>query len=140
MDSKGRLAVPAPFRASLGPESLVVSNYICEGYRCLEAFPFKVWEAFEDKLRKRSRFEPKLKTLEQYYLSRAHECPLDSTGRINLPSNLIEYAGLKKEVSLNSTLFGFRIWEARLAKLVFEEAEKRLLENPELFVDLDLGA
>lgn len=139
MDSKGRVAVPAPFRNALNGQSLVVTNYICDGYRCLEAFPSSVWVSFEDKLKQRSRFEPKLKTLEHYYLSRAQDCILDSNGRINLPHKLVEYAGLNKEVTLTSTLFGFRIWDLKVANLVFEEAEKKLLDNPELFMELDLG-
>ena len=136
-DDKGRVAVPAQFRQILGSDSLVVTNYICDGYRCLESYPLSVWNDLEKQLAKRSRFEPKLKTLENYYLSRAQVCALDNAGRINIAANLRNYAGLNKEITFTSTLYGFRIWDSRVWTIVFEQAEAQLLENPEMFLELD---
>lgn len=142
LDEKGRVSLPVNFRdvvASRNVSSVVLTNFICDGARCLEGFPEDQWRAFEARLAQRSRFEPKLRTLENYYLARAADCGIDSCGRILIPQHLRTYAGLEKEVVFTSTVHGFRIWDARVWGLVFREAEQALLENPSLFSDVDIS-
>lgn len=141
IDEKGRVSVPAQFRLILeemGENTLIVTNYITEGSRCLEAYTTAEWQKFEQKLRKRSRFDHKVRALEHYYFSRAATCQLDSSGRVNIPQNLRNYAGIEKEVVFTGSFQGFRIWDKRVAELVFQEAETQLLENPDLFRDIDV--
>lgn len=146
LDDKGRISLPVDFRrvveeasaACGGLASVVLTNYISEGSRCLEGFTVQAWEAFENKLREKSRFSAKLQKLENFYLSRSAECPLDSTGRILVPNHLRSYAGLTKDVTFTSSTHGFRMWDSRVWSDIFNEAEKALLENPDLFADVDL--
>ena len=141
IDEKGRVNVPAPFRLALeqlSENTLILTNFITEGSRCLEAYTTAEWQRFEDKLRKKSRFDEKVRALEHYYFSRAANCQLDSSGRINIPQNLRIYAGIEKEVVFSASFQGFRIWDKRVADLVFQQAETQLLENPNLFRDVDV--
>ena len=139
IDSKGRVNIPSQFRQVLGTQnSIVITNYITEGARCLEAYTLEEWQNFENKLRSKSRFDPKVKVLEHYYFSRAATCSLDSIGRINIPQNLRAYASLEKEVLFCASFQGFRIWDKRVGELVFKDAETQLLENPDLFRDVDV--
>ena len=141
IDSKGRVNLPAEFRRVLQANKetrVVLTNYISEGARCLEGFGLKAWEEFEDKLRKKSRFSAKLQKLENFYLSRAAECQVDGSGRILLPSHLRAYAGLEKEVTFTSSIYGFRIWDKRVWDSIFEAAEAALFEDPDLFSDVDI--
>ena len=141
LDDKGRISLPVEFRRVVensGAESIVLTNYISEGSRCLEGFTLRSWEAFEQKLREKSRFSAKLQRLENFYLSRSAECPVDTTGRILVPTHLRSYAGLTKEVTFTSSTHGFRMWDSRVWSMIFSEAEKALLENPDLFSDVDL--
>lgn len=141
LDSKGRVSIPASFRQALlerGEESVVLTNFICDGARCLEGYAFSTWRRFEERLARRSKFDPQLRKLENFYLARAAVCPIDASGRINIPAHLRAYAGLSKELVFTSTLTGFRIWEQRVWELIFREAEQALLENPALFRDVDL--
>lgn len=140
LDEKGRVSVPSQFRSVLSKRNtklLVITNFICDGARCLEAFTEEDWRKFEQNLSKKSRFDPQLKKLENFYLSRAAECSLDSSGRINIPQNLRTYAGLEKDIVFTASLHGFRIWDQRVWNLIFQEAEAALLENPALFIDVD---
>ncbi len=140
LDEKGRISFPATFRELLqgqGEQSVVLTNYLCDGARCLEGFSLKAWAEFEQKLSEKSRFDPQVVRLENFYLARAIECPIDSSGRINIPLHLRHYAGLEKEVVFAASLSGFRIWDARVWELVFQEAESELMQNPRLFVDVD---
>ncbi len=141
LDEKGRVSFPSEFRQALGElgeDSVVITNFISDGARCLEGYSMSAWRLFEAKLATRSRFDPQVRKLENYYLSRAAVCQLDTSGRVNLPAHLRTYAGLERDVVFTSSTHGFRIWDRRVWELVFQEAEAALLENPALFLDVDL--
>lgn len=141
IDDKGRVSLPAEFRrilSSAEESSIVLTNYISDGSRCLEGFSATAWNQFEDKLRRKSRFDPKLQKLENFYLSRAAECSIDGSGRILLPTHLRQYAGIEREITFTSSIHGFRIWDKRVWEMIFAEAEQALMEDPSLFADIDL--
>jgi MraZ protein len=141
IDDKGRVSLPADFRRVLtdyNQGSVVLTNYVSEGSRCIEGFAIDSWRDFESKLRTKSRFSTKLQKLENFYLARAAECPLDKSGRILVPSHLRSYAGLEKEITFTASIHGFRVWDKRVWNMIFESTEQELLENPELFADVDL--
>ena len=141
LDLKGRVSLPAEFRKvveSTGTASIVLTNYISDGSRCLEGFTSTEWADFENKLREKSRFSAKLQKLENFYLSRASECPVDGSGRIIIPQYLRTYASIDREVTFTSSIHGFRVWDSRVWSHIFSEAESALLENPDLFSDVDL--
>lgn len=141
IDEKGRVSLPAEFRRILAEReenSVVITNYITDGARCLEGFGVKAWAAFEEKLREKSRFSPKLQKLENFYLSRASECPIDSSGRILIPSYLRTYAGIEKELQFTSSIHGFRVWDRRVWEVIFSQAEQALIEDPEVFSEVDI--
>jgi MraZ protein len=141
VDDKGRVSLPSEFRRVLserGQSSVVVTNYISEGNRCLEGFALDAWGQFEEKLREKSRFSAKLQRLENFYLSRASECPIDGSGRILLPAYLRTYSGIERDATFTSSIHGFRIWDKRVWDLIFSASEQALLENPDLFADVDL--
>ncbi len=140
LDEKGRVSLPAFFRQVLGDSrgnSVVLTNFVCDGARCLDGFPLPAWREFESRLAQRSRFDPQLRKLENYYVARAAHCQLDGSGRINIPNHLRSYAGLEREVTFTASMHGFRIWDTRAWDLVFQEAETALLEDPSLFIDVD---
>ena len=140
-DEKGRVSLPAEFRRTLDESkspAVVLTNYISEGARCLEGFSVAAWRDFEAKLRKKSRFGGKLQKLENFYLSRACQCPIDASGRILIPAYLRAYAGIEREVTFTSSIHGFRVWDKRVWEVVFSAAEQALLEDPEIFAEVDV--
>ena len=141
MDDKGRVSLPAEFRlilASRSESAIVLTNYISDGARCIEGFSLSAWQEFEDKLRQKSRFSAKLQKLENFYLSRSHECAVDGSGRVLLPAHLKQYAGIEKEVTFTSSIHGFRLWDSRVWNTIFSAAEQALMEDSELFADVDI--
>lgn len=141
IDIKNRISLPVEFRKILenaNETHIVLTNYISDGARCIEAFPGSSWLKFENKLRKQSRFDSKLQKLENFYLSRSAQCSMDSAGRILIPNHLKNYAGLEKEAVFTASIHGFRIWEPKVWEIIFSEAETMLLENPDIFKDIDL--
>lgn len=141
LDAKGRVSLPSEFRRVLGEsgnDRVVVTNNISQGARCLEGYGEMAWREFEVRLREKSRFDPTLQKLENYFLSRATECVIDSAGRIMLPPHLRTYAGFDREVTFTSSIHGFRIWDKRVWDHIFEAAEIGLMEDPAMFAALDV--
>ncbi len=141
LDEKGRISLPSEFRKVLGERErrgVVLTNYISEGARCIEGFSLDVWEDFESRLREKSRFSSKLQRLENFYLSRASECAIDGNGRILIPTYLRMYGGFDREVVFTASIHGFRMWDRRVWDGIFAASEQALLENPDLFSDVDL--
>ena len=141
VDEKGRISLPSEFRRVLGSDdknTIVVTNFISDGARCLDGFSLSAWRRFERKLAERSRFNPQVRKVENFYVARASLCELDGSGRILIPAYLRSYAGLEKEVTFTSSSHGFRLWDRRVWELVFQEAESALLEDPSLFSDVDV--
>lgn len=140
IDDKGRVSFPSDYRQVLLREKeqvVVLTNFIADGTRCLEGYSLESWREFERRLSRRSRFDPQLQKLENFYLSRAAFCPLDSSGRLSIPQYLRSYGGLERDVVFTSSTHGFRVWDRRVWELVFQEAEAELLANPALFIDVD---
>ena len=113
LDSKGRLAIPTRFKEFLEQKNeacLVVTNHYTGKHTCLWAYPRDEWRVIEERAAKLPQNNPATNDYLRYFISGAVECPLKS-GRITLPPNLREIAGLTKEVVLVGELIKFEIWE-----------------------------
>ena len=118
LDEKGRLAIPARFREILKKRagtSLVVTNH----NNCLVAFARDDWQKIKEKAVNLPLFDPAANIYMRYFISGAIECPLKQ-GRILIPSNLRELAGLNKEVMLVGSLTRFEIWDKNKWEEEFE--------------------
>jgi len=56
-------------------------------------------------------FDPKVRQFKRYFLNGATQVSPDSAGRILLPKNLMEYAGLEKDIVLVSAIDKLEIWD-----------------------------
>jgi MraZ protein len=98
IDAKGRTSLPARFRevlAKRGETCIVVTTAFDD---CLDAYPLREWETFEEKLAEKSQFDPRLAPLRRRYVGRAQECEIDKLGRLLLPAELRKYGGLEGDV------------------------------------------
>ncbi|MBI4246680.1 MAG: division/cell wall cluster transcriptional repressor MraZ [Candidatus Rokubacteria bacterium] len=119
IDPKGRLSIPARFRDVLAEHDghlVVVPNE-----NALEVFPLEEFERLEAKINEQSMFDPEVRKLGRLYISRAKEVALDGAGRILVPPDSRQQAGLAKDV----TLIGlgrkyFEVWDRGR----FEEYER----------------
>ena len=107
LDEKGRFNVPAKFRGTLeqsGPQLVV-----CAMEPFLVVFPQKEWAENEEKLSTLNAFNKEDRTRFREFYSRATDCEMKS-GKILLPLNLRDIAGLKKEAVLVGMSKTFEIW------------------------------
>ena len=141
IDNKGRLSIPSKFRDVLvgkGDERIVMTNFVIDGKRCLDVYPVDAWLRFEEEIRKKPKFDPRMVRFQNYYLGSACECSPDDHGRILIPPTLRKYADLKRDVVLVSALEKFRVWDRQAWKQIFVEAEDKLMQDPDFLGDLGL--
>lgn len=106
IDDKGRVAVPARFREELG-EGLVLTR----GFdRCLQAFPRPVWQRLAERVSALSLGNQEARNLRRLLFSGAAEVEVDRQGRILIPQNLREYAGLAEQVVVAGLNTHFELW------------------------------
>jgi MraZ protein len=119
IDPKGRLSVPAKFRdvvAQYAGRLIVVPND-----NALEVHPLEEWERLEARIGQQSVFDPEVRKLGRLYISRAKDVALDGAGRILLPPESRQQAGLVKEVTLlGPGRLYFEVWDRRR----FDEYER----------------
>ena len=107
LDSKGRLAVPAKFRARL-KEGAVVTKGLDD---CLFLYPKKQWRKVADKLANLPISQAKARAFSRLMLAGAMDVEFDSQGRINLPEYLRKFAGLKKKTIVAGLFDRLEIWD-----------------------------
>ena len=119
IDTKGRLIIPAKFREQLG-EAFVITRGL-DG--CLYIYDNEEWLKFEENLRtlppnKDSRM------LVRFFSAGAADVEVDKQGRILIPANLREAAGLNKDVVLAGVAGRIEVWsKEKWDENVYDEME-----------------
>ena len=125
LDAKGRLNFPAKFREGMGG-SFVVMEWID---RCLFVLPMSEVEKLSEKLGADELMDSWEITGDLF--STACEVTPDKQGRILLPAELREYAGLGRTVAVignrsHAEIWDAETWDARRAAVTNEERARRL--------------
>jgi MraZ protein len=120
LDSKGRFLLPAGFKKQL-PEAEKLEFVINRGFeKCLCLYPMKSWEPIFGEISKLNDFDPKVREFRRYFLNGATLAELDSAGRLLVPQNLKEHAGLEKDIVLASAVDKIEIWDKSKYQQFFE--------------------
>lgn len=114
LDAKGRLFIPAKLREDLGDVFFVTISMD----RCLSAYSGENWEIFSAKVNampyvKQRKMRP--------LFANAAKCELDAQGRVLLPQNLRDYAGLSKNVTVVGANNHAEFWDSETWQSVREE-------------------
>lgn len=134
LDAKGRLIVPAKFRADLGDRFIVTRGLD----RCLFAYPISEWQVIEGKLKALPLTQSDARAFVRFFFSGATECEMDKQGRIMLPANLREYAGLEREVTSVGVSTRVEIWSRERWEEYVLEASESFNEIAQSIVDLGI--
>ena len=132
LDSKGRLLLPSSFKEQLGEavEEGFVLRLSMYG-DCLELFGMSDWRAMQEKLGKLNPFKAENMMLIRRFNAGARMVKLDSSGRLQIPKDLLEKSGLVKEVVMTSLVTKMQIWDK--AKKEIEDAKVSEKELAEMF-------
>ena len=107
IDAKGRVAVPARFRAELAAGAFV-SRWIDS---CLAIFPRPEWDKFASRVAELPFSDAGARVFSRFVFSGAFEFVLDAQGRLVLPPALREFAGLSDEVVVVGSREHIELWE-----------------------------
>ena len=129
VDRKGRVSVPAQFRAALSdaPYQGIIA-YTSFAERAIDAFGRSMLEELNrrrlEQTLAKGEFEQALLGTNNFFdtiMGLAHELPFDGEGRIVLPPTLAETAGIEDKATFVGRGSRFQIW----APEIFEEHQRK---------------
>lgn len=110
IDAKGRVSVPASFRAALGGETHVYIWPAYDGRRCLEGGGQALMDDYRRILAQMSPHDETREAIAHTVFGRNVHLKMDDPGRIKLPDAMLEAAGIKSELVFSGGFDKFRIW------------------------------
>jgi len=113
--------------ADLKMDSFVLKRAVFE--KNLEMYPMNEWDKLMEKLNKLNRFKKKNIEFLTRFLAGVRNVNIDGTGRLQIPKDLVNIAGLKKEVVIASAINILQIWDK-------DDYERFLEEQADNFSDL----
>ncbi len=113
IDDKGRIVLPSAFKKEMGDlasEPLVVERNLYKD--CLDLYPEKFWkgrvDAFKSTL---DPFDEEDDGFLQFFYENFKKVEMAANGRINIPSDYLDYGKFKKNVRLIGMGHSIRIWD-----------------------------
>jgi len=129
-DAKGRMMFSSAFKKQLSSvlqDGFVVKRAVFQP--CLELYPMSEWNLMMEKINKLNRFKKKNNDFIRRFTAGVKMVELDATGRILIPKDLFEFAGIKKQVVMSSSVNIIEIWDK-------DKYEKAIDDASDDFADL----
>jgi MraZ protein len=111
-DAKGRLTLSSSLKKQLSPmlqEGFVLKRSVFQP--CLELYPMSEWTLLMAKVNKLNRFVKKNNDFIRRFTAGVKTVELDGSGRLLIPKDLQNFAGISKNVVLSSALNIVEIWD-----------------------------
>lgn len=111
LDAKGRMAVPTRYRPRI--DDLCGGRLVITVDRdyCLLLYPLPEWEDIERKLVRLPTLNRQARRLQRLMIGYASEVDLDGHGRILLPRELREFAGMDRQAILIGQGNRLELWD-----------------------------
>lgn len=109
LDDKNRLIVPAKLRGELGEAFFVTLGVNC-GHRCLTAYTQPDWQTLSDNYNALPISQRGAAT--SLIFINAAECTPDKQSRFMLTQNLLDFAGINRDVVIVGRAGQAEIWDA----------------------------
>lgn len=132
IDDKGRVAVPAKFRALLRGGAVVTRGLD----NCLVIYPKKEWGKLADKIAALPFNKSNDRSLARFILAGAMEVDFDNQGRVTLPEYLRDFAKLAKKAVLAGLYNRVEIWDEAVWSRFKAATEKQSNEIAEALGDI----
>lgn len=143
VDKKGRVSVPASFRAALASQTfqgiVIYPSFTTAavegcGMDFMEELAASASENFD-------LFSPEQDDLNTLIFSTSHQLAFDPEGRVVLPEEIIAHANITEQAAFVGMGRKFQIWEPEALKIHQAEARARALANrPQLSLKKPGGA
>lgn len=106
IDDKGRLAIPAKFRALLRSGAVMTKGLD----NCLVVYPKKEWNELAGKIAALPFNKTNDRNIARFILAGAADADFDNQGRVSLPEYLRDFAGLTKKAVIAGLYNRLEIW------------------------------
>ena len=122
-DAKGRVMLPSAFKKQLHAvlqEGFVVKRAVFQP--CLELYPMSEWNLMMEKINKLNRFVKKNNDFIRRFTAGVKMVELDASGRILIPKDLCDFAGIQKQLVLSSAVNIIEIWDKENYEKAIDDA------------------
>ena len=105
IDVKGRLLIPIALKKQIADsisQGFVLKRAVFQ--QCLELYPLQQWKDLISKVNKLNRFKKKNNDFIRRFTAGLKFIELDNTGRLLIPKELTEFANIKREIVLSSSV------------------------------------
>jgi MraZ protein len=106
IDSKNRMIIPAKHRDHLGPRCVLTRGLD----RCIDIYTLEDWEKQMEKIEDLPQSDPAVRAFIRHFCASASECELDKQGRVLIPQELIDYAGITKDLVTMGAMRKIEVW------------------------------
>lgn len=121
LDSKDRITVPSAYRGALS-EGIVLMKSI---EHCVEVWPAKAAEAMEaGRLSSLDPMSRDARRIQRRFFNHSESTDLDSAGRVRLPRQMIDHAGLEGRCVVSGMGTRLEIWSPEAWAAEDEENEQ----------------
>jgi MraZ protein len=133
VDEKGRVPVPPKFRTEDLKKDGVV---LCPGMeKCITIYPVSEWKKIADSLTSSAAIIPaKMRKLNRAIFATAFPLEIDGQGRIVVPNQLRQFAGITDEVVVAGLNTYFEMWDKKQwesEKNACQEEASQIIESME---------
>jgi MraZ protein len=122
-DAKGRVMVPSALKKQLAPVSsagFVIKRAVFQP--CLELYPMDQWQELMQKMSGLNRFNRKNNDFIRRFTAGVRTVELDGTGRLNIPKDLAQFAGIDREIVVSTAINSVEIWDQEKYKQAINDA------------------
>lgn len=123
LDDKGRVVLPAPFRAELADR-----GFLSQFDACLGLWTEAGFADVANRLTEKIREGLAPQEARRAFAANAHEVRPDGQGRITIPQRLREFAGLERDVVVIGAIDRIEIWSADRWRTVSERGDDSLTQ------------
>ena len=130
VDKKGRVSVPASFRATLAGEGFQgIVLFRSNVHMALEGFSFSYMQDLSRRLDDFDLFSAEQDDLATAVFGESVQLPIDGDGRVVLPKDFIDFAGIDEQAAFVGLGAKFQIWEPVSFKSRLETARRQVKDK-----------
>lgn len=127
LDEKGRIVLPGKFRNEDMDKIVVTRGF----EQCLYLYTMEEWQKVVDKLNTLPFTKKDARTVMRSFFAGASICEFDRSGRINITSPLVNYAGLTKECVIIGVNDRIEIWDEKIYNNFMNDNASKIEEMAE---------
>ena len=133
LDAKGRVSVPADFRANVDAakfDGVVLWPSLHKS--CIEGACITLFEGYLQSLDDVNEYDPGREAVLLSILGESRRLGFDGGGRVTLPKEFVEFAGLSDKATFVGLGWRFEVWEPEAHAARVADARKLALEHTHL--------